>query len=235
MTEDVFEDLVNLYLDKEITSVQLHILRRELERNPRRRKIFRSYCRLHQATHIAALSQCPVIPTLGKSMARRSHFLGHFYRKPAWVGAFVILVLTSTLALYLNGPVVAPIEKEAIAGSVNQSDWFQVEAETLSLPASLDVETIAGSVSRLDWFDAEADPSSRAASPDAFRTFQAQGQPLQNWDYTQSLRPLRVNPEYLPSQRPEEFPFSSGYSGFLADQEVGSGFDFGYPNYEFKR
>lgn len=227
MTEDVFEDLVNLYLDKEITSAQLDILQKELERNPRRRRVFQSYCRLHQATHFAALSQCPIIPTQGKSMAPRSTLLGYFSGKPAWAGAFIIIAFTTSLVLYLNSPVAAPVGEEAISGLENQLDRFHAKVE---IP-SPDAEAIAGSVAKLDWFQSEVE----TPSLDAFRTFQAQGKPLQNWDYTQGLRPLRATPDYLPSHRTEDFPFSSGYSGFLAEQEPASGFDYGYSNYEFKR
>lgn len=208
MTDDVFEDLVNLYLDKEITSAQLDILRQELERNPHRQRVFQSYCRMHQATHFAALSQCPVIPTLGKSMAPGPHLLSHFIAKPAWMGAFLILVVAATsVTLYLNSPIAAPVEEEPIIGSVGQIDWFNAEVATPPRSANLEV----------------------------FRTLQVQGQSLQNWDFTQELPPLHAAPEDLPSFRPEDFPFSSGYSGFLAEQEPASGFDVEHSIYEFKR
>lgn len=207
MTDDVFEDLVNLYLDKEITSAQLDILRGELERNPRRQSVFQSYCRIHQATHFAALRQCPVIPTLGKSMARGPHFLSHLIGKPAWIGAFLILTFATSLPFILNRPVASSPEEEPVAGSVSRLDGFYAEAVTQPPSDTLDF----------------------------FRTLQTQGQPHQNWDYTQRLRPLFATPEYLPSPPREDFPFSSGSTGFISEQEWTSGFDFEHSSYEFKR
>ncbi len=207
MTDEVFGDLVNLYLDKEITSAQLDILRGELERNPRRQRVFQSYCRMHQATHFAALSQCPVIPTLGNSMARSPHFLGHFLGKPAWIGAFLILALATSLPFYLNKPLASSMEEETIAGSVSKLDGYYAEAETQPTSATLDF----------------------------FQTLQTQGQPQQNWGYTQRLRPMLATPDYLPSHPREDFPFSSGTAGFFEEQEWTSGFDFEHSSYEFKR
>lgn len=50
MRRSRFEQLVNLYLDGEITKSELRCLRRELLRCPRHRKLFTEYWRLHKAT-----------------------------------------------------------------------------------------------------------------------------------------------------------------------------------------
>lgn len=53
MTEDVFTDLVNLYLDQEISEEDLQRLRAELAANPERKKRFLERRCLHNATCLA--------------------------------------------------------------------------------------------------------------------------------------------------------------------------------------
>jgi len=104
MNEEVFEDLVNLYLDKEISPQQLEILRSELDNNPVRAEVFRSYCRMHQASHLAALHAAPVIPTRRPLVASgsqghpiRTHHLG-------WTALAAAVVLAAFIWVYLSGP-----------------------------------------------------------------------------------------------------------------------------------
>jgi len=103
MNEEVFEDLVNLYLDKEISPQQLEILRNELNSNHVRSETFRSYCRMHQASHFAALQATPVVPTrralseVKSSSGIRRHHLG-------WTALAAALVLMTFSWVYLNGP-----------------------------------------------------------------------------------------------------------------------------------
>ncbi len=207
MTDDVFEDLVNLYLDKEITSTQLSILRGELERNPHRRKVFESYCRMHQATHFAALSQCPVIPTLSKSIARNPHFWGFFMGKPAWIGAILIMVVASFYALYPGSP----------SGSTRMA------------------ETREESPEKFDRFYARSQATLEQPPLQFFRTLKTQSQPHQNWAYVQELRHLRAFPEFHSSSQPEGFEWVADPDGSIIELEQGSDFDFEYSSYEFKR
>jgi hypothetical protein len=53
MTEEKFTELVNLYLDKEISQTELSSLKAELARNIRRKEEFAERCRLHQAMRMA--------------------------------------------------------------------------------------------------------------------------------------------------------------------------------------
>lgn len=53
MTETKFTELVNLYLDKEISQKELSELKAELARDPKRKAEFAERCRLHQAMRIA--------------------------------------------------------------------------------------------------------------------------------------------------------------------------------------
>lgn len=53
MTEEKFTELVNLYLDKEISQTELSDLKAELARNSKRKEEFAERCRLHQAMRMA--------------------------------------------------------------------------------------------------------------------------------------------------------------------------------------
>ena len=49
MNKEHFTELLNLYLDDEISSWDLSDLMEETRRNPERQKVFLDYCRIHKA------------------------------------------------------------------------------------------------------------------------------------------------------------------------------------------
>lgn len=50
MKDNRFIELVNLYIDRQITAAETAELEAEMQGNPRRRAIYRQYCQLHSAT-----------------------------------------------------------------------------------------------------------------------------------------------------------------------------------------
>lgn len=50
MKDKRFIELVNLYIDRQITAEEMAALEDELQANPRRRAIYRDYCKMHRAT-----------------------------------------------------------------------------------------------------------------------------------------------------------------------------------------
>lgn len=56
MSEERFTELVNLFLDEEISAGERCELQTELQRHPARKAEFESRCRLHRAMHFALLS-----------------------------------------------------------------------------------------------------------------------------------------------------------------------------------
>lgn len=50
MKDNRFIELVNLYIDRQITSAEAAELEAEMQASPRRRAIYRQYCQLHSAT-----------------------------------------------------------------------------------------------------------------------------------------------------------------------------------------
>ena len=52
MKDDRFIELVNLYIDRQITGEEIAALEAEIQANPRRRAIYHQYCQMHRATTI---------------------------------------------------------------------------------------------------------------------------------------------------------------------------------------
>lgn len=50
MKDNRFIDLVNLYIDRQITAAETAELEAEIQSNPRHRAIYRQYCQMHRAT-----------------------------------------------------------------------------------------------------------------------------------------------------------------------------------------
>ncbi len=50
MKDNRFIELVNLYIDRQITGEEMEMLEAEMQSNPRRRAIYRQYCQMHRAT-----------------------------------------------------------------------------------------------------------------------------------------------------------------------------------------
>jgi len=50
MKDNRFIELVNLYIDRQITGEEMETLEAEMQSNPRRRAIYRQYCQMHRAT-----------------------------------------------------------------------------------------------------------------------------------------------------------------------------------------
>lgn len=50
MKDDRFIELINLYIDRQITTAETEELEVEIQGNPRRRAVYRQYCQMHRAT-----------------------------------------------------------------------------------------------------------------------------------------------------------------------------------------
>jgi len=50
MKDNRFIELVNLYIDRQITGEEMELLEAEMQSNPRRRSIYRQYCQMNRAT-----------------------------------------------------------------------------------------------------------------------------------------------------------------------------------------
>lgn len=96
MTKDQFTELVNLYLDGEISREELELLQQELEANPERNDEFQEQVRLERAMRMAfcaAKSEIAGHPQAEKSHSRIAQF-------PRWVfgsGLAAGLILTALI------------------------------------------------------------------------------------------------------------------------------------------
>ncbi len=120
MRRSRFEQLVNLYLDGEITKTELHWLRRELLRCPRHRALFVEYWKLHKATckaELACIDELVRTRVGGQSRSFNSWFS---YASIGAAAAVLVLGLASlsqledyfaspTLAFAADDPVAAPV------------------------------------------------------------------------------------------------------------------------------
>jgi len=101
MNKEHFTELLNLYLDDEISSRDLSDLMEETRRNPERQKAFLDYCRIHKACSL-----------LGDSFeARRSKrsFKQVAYAVGGLAAAFALLGMAGrNLLPMLDGPTVEP-------------------------------------------------------------------------------------------------------------------------------
>ena len=207
MTDDVFEDLVNLYLDKEINPTQLNILKDELGRNSSRLRTFESYCRMHQASHFAALSMSPVIPRLNPSANSSIHSQSTLFglNRQLFAVAAIVTLIGSFAALYFQGPF-------GFARIVRNSNANLEKIETFS----------------------QAEPTVESLPLEFFRAIKAQNE-NQNWSYVQELRHARNNSSARRVQEPSAFTWSEQQRTQQEGLVAGDDFEFNYSSYEFKR
>lgn len=206
MTDDVFEDLVNLYLDKEINPAQLRILREELDRNPGRREVFESYCRMHQATHFAALTAQPVIPRLSHDLEGGGKPGFFAFNRQVWAAALIILVIGSFATVYFNGP----FGSAHIAQARPTNNLQRIEGFT------------------------QSNPQSSPPLLEYFQTIKVQNQ-TESWDFVHEIRHMRANPAFQDTQQPSYYSLNEPTVTAQPPIELGQGFELEYSSYEFKR
>jgi len=87
MKDNRFIELLNLYIDRQITEAETAELEVEIQSNPKRQAVYRQYCQIHAATKLVYDSfrvnatEQPVLPTeragvveLFETKRRRNHF-----------------------------------------------------------------------------------------------------------------------------------------------------------------
>lgn len=70
MKESKFIELLNLYVDQEISQADAALLEQEIQSNPERRKVYQQYCRMHRASVVLCESfRSEAVPS-GSKLAR---------------------------------------------------------------------------------------------------------------------------------------------------------------------
>jgi len=110
MKDNRFIELVNLYIDRQITAAEATELEAEMQAHPRRRTIYRQYCQMHRATTLVyesfrthALGQQPEVAASRATIAR---FESQPRRRPVrwtyYVGGLAAAACLSVVFIRLN-------------------------------------------------------------------------------------------------------------------------------------
>lgn len=166
MKDNRFIDLVNLYIDRQITAAETAELEAEIQGNPRRRAIYRRYCQMHRATTLvyesfrANAPEPQVVAAGGGSIARferdrRASPWGYYAAGVAAAAACVALVFVQ-----LNA------RRTAEAGLLAKNETLPAVPVTAVPPRALVVtaEPRAGLVSLRNRAAAEQDYTAQLAA-----------------------------------------------------------------------
>jgi hypothetical protein len=97
MKDHEFIELLNLYLDHEISEVNAARLEAEVQRNPARYQVYREYCRMHKActllSPVAIASEAPVVVEFANT--------GRRWGIPVVIGSFMAAAACAAF-LFLN-------------------------------------------------------------------------------------------------------------------------------------
>jgi len=110
MKDHRFIELVNLYIDRQITAAETAELETEIQGNPRRRTIYRQYCQMHHATTLVydsfraqAPGQAAAAPASRSTIARfESQRRGRGYRWVYSVGGLAAAACLTLVFVRLN-------------------------------------------------------------------------------------------------------------------------------------
>ena len=116
MKESKFTELVNLYFDREISSVEIELLREELAVCPARKAEFESRYRLHQAMRIAVAPEALEVAEFRVLAAKKT---SQASRLTAWLLGFGIATCM-TAAFVLLRPVIREASSVASVGELTE-------------------------------------------------------------------------------------------------------------------
>ena len=124
MKDNEFIELLNLYLDHEISQEDAARLEAEVQRNPARYRVYREYCQMHKACALlspAHVSEVPATATF-ESPSRN-------WMNPVVLGGFMAAAACATFIFLNPAPTVSPASSTAT-----------VVAESAGAPAATQVE-----------------------------------------------------------------------------------------------
>jgi anti-sigma factor RsiW len=172
MKDSTFIELLNLYVDQEISSEQAVLLEHEIATNPQRKKVYQQYCRMHRATEVLGASfkseEIPSGSKLARAARNADDKIAQFPHRKAsafswgWFTAgglvaaaacatFVFMNLSSTaqkpagsqVATVQKPPVLAPARNEAVATvATSSAQPFRPVLVARSLQQALPVERV---------------------------------------------------------------------------------------------
>jgi hypothetical protein len=99
MKESKFIELLNLYVDHEISAEEACLLEQEIAANPERRRVYQQYCRMHRATVLLGSAFSAEAPVPGVPVAREERKAWLF-----WCGTASLVGAAAVLAFVVMTP-----------------------------------------------------------------------------------------------------------------------------------
>ena len=127
MKDNRFIELLNLYVDRQISPAETAELEAEIQSSPRRQKVYREYCQMHRATklvyesfrHHAGENESAQLAKGGAAITRIEH--GQRHRQSRWA--------------YYAGGLAAAACLTFVVARVNFSPNAEIAAATETVPA----------------------------------------------------------------------------------------------------
>ena len=116
MKDNRFIDLLNLYIDRQITAEETAELEAEIQQNPKRQAVYRQYCQIHSATKLvyesfrAGATDQPAVPSSRPATVE----LFESRRRTSWAYYAGGLAVAACLALvFVRSNPIAPVTSPA--------------------------------------------------------------------------------------------------------------------------
>jgi len=139
MKDSEFIELLNLYLDHEISAEDAARIEVEVQQNPARRRLYQQYCRLQKACTLLARDFVEQAATTGSTADRRIVALEsrRSWTTGVYVGGLAVAAACVALALVIRSPRVTPAASQPAAVATQS-------------PAKASADTVQGLVATTD-------------------------------------------------------------------------------------
>lgn len=161
MKDNRFIDLVNLYIDRQITAAETAELEAEIQANPRRRAIYKQYCQMHRATTLVYESFRANAP--GQLAAAGEGTIAHFERERRSPWGYYVAGLAAAAACVALVFVQLSSRQAAGTGPLAKNDSLPV-VQVTAVAAPVIAEPKAGLVSLRNHAAVEQDYAAQLAS-----------------------------------------------------------------------
>lgn len=171
MNDSKFIELLNLYVDHHISSADAALLEAEIQRDPKRRRVYREYCQMQKACSLLAdnfRTEAPAAARVAEFAPARRRFAPFGYAMGA-VAAAACVALVQVLRTPSESSVATPIATVAAADATALPATSAIaSSSTLPAPTRVALQPVfagfesvkadsnlqlAGSQVRLDWMD----------------------------------------------------------------------------------
>jgi hypothetical protein len=151
MKDHRFIELVNLYVDRQITAAETAELEAEIQSNPRRRAIYRQYCRMHRATKLVFESFRANAPEQAAVAAAGQGTIARFERERRthwgyYAAAFAAAACLALVFVQLNSRKAAEAGLLAKAETLPPVKVVTAAPRPVAAPVAADPKAVPGSL-----------------------------------------------------------------------------------------